>query len=119
MLYPLIGARLHGWLDELVALTYLLGAWLLGLQGSARAAALAGAAVHFTLTRLTRYPQGTFKLIPFRTHAFIELGEGLALLAAALLLTAPPTSTTARLFLGFMGATQVGAFAFSDYTTSA
>jgi hypothetical protein len=117
MLYPLIGARLHGWLDELVALTYLLGVWLLGLQGGARVAAVTGAAVHFTLTRLTRYPQGTFKLIPFRTHAFIELGEGLALLTASLLLTATPT--TARLFLGFMGATQVGAFAFSDYTTPA
>ncbi|HLK91931.1 MAG TPA: hypothetical protein VKZ18_18710 [Polyangia bacterium] len=118
MLYPLIGARLHGWLDELVALTYLLGVWLLGLQGGARVAALAGAAVHFTLTRLTRYPQGTFKLIPFRTHAFIELGEGLGLLAAALLL-APPTPIPARLFLGLMGATQIGAFAFSDYTTPA
>ncbi len=119
MLYPLIGARLHGWLDELVALTYLLGAWLLGLQGGARAAAVAGAAVHFTLTRLTRYPQGTFKLIPFRTHAFIELGEGLGLLAAALLLSPPVTPPAGRLFLGFMGLTQVGAFAFSDYATPA
>ncbi len=119
MLYPLIGARLHGWLDELVALTYLLGVWLLGLHGGARIAAAAGAAVHFTLTRLTRYPQGTFKLIPFRIHAFIELGEGLGLLVAALLLTAPATPMTARLFLGFMGLTQVGAFAISDYATPA
>lgn len=119
MLFPLIGVRLHGWLDELVAGIYVLGVVLLGLHDGARAAALAGAAVHFTLTRLTRYPQGTFKLIPFRMHAFIELGEGLGLLAAALLLTAPTTPAPARLFLGFMGLTQVGAFAFSDYTTPA
>ena len=29
MLFPWIGARFHGWLDDLVVLTYLLGAWLL------------------------------------------------------------------------------------------
>jgi hypothetical protein len=117
VLFPLIGARLHGWLDDLVAATYLLGILLLRLEGGARVAAIAGAAVHFTLTRLTNYPQGTFKLIPFRTHAFIELGEGLGVLAAAALLAASPTS--ARLFLAFMGLTQLGAFALSDYRAPA
>ncbi len=115
MLFPLIGARLHGWLDDLVAATYLLGILLLRLEDGPRGAAIAGAVVHFTLTRLTNYPQGTFKLIPFRTHAFIELGEGLGILAAAALLAAAPTG--ARLFLGLMGLTQLGAFAFSDYRT--
>lgn len=113
MLFPLIGVRLHGWLDELVAGTYVLGVVVLGLHGAARIAALAGAVVHFLLTRLTRYPQGTFKLIPFRTHAFIELGEGLGLAAAALALTTAPPA--ARIFLAFMGLTQFVAFAFSDY----
>jgi hypothetical protein len=117
VLFPLIGARLHGWLDDLVAATYLLGILLLHLDGAPRAAAIAGAAVHFTLTRLTNYPQGTFKLIPFRTHAFIELGEGLAILAAAALLTAAPAA--ARLFLGLLGLSQLGAFAFSDYRAPA
>jgi hypothetical protein len=117
VIFPLIGARLHGWLDDLVAAAYLLGILLLHLDGGARAAAIAGASVHFTLTRLTNYPQGTFKLIPFRTHAFIELGEGLGLLAAVALLGGAPTE--ARLFLGFMGLTQLGAFAFSDYRTPA
>ena len=37
MLYPLIGARLHGWLDDLVALTYLFGILLLHLGDGARA----------------------------------------------------------------------------------
>ena len=113
MLYPLIGARLHGWLDDLVALTYLVGLLLLHLGDGARAAAIAGAAVHFTLTRLTDYPQGTFKLIPFRTHAFIELGEGVGVLGAAALLTGSPGG--ARAFLALMGLTQFVAFGFSDY----
>jgi hypothetical protein len=114
MLYPLIGARLHGWLDEVVALLYLAGAFGLHLGGAALMVALAGAAVHFTLTRLTAYPQGTWKLIPFRAHAFIELGEGLAVLACAwLILGAQPLP--ARLFLTVMGLSQLVAFGFSDY----
>jgi hypothetical protein len=114
VLYPLIGARLHGWLDDLVALTYLVGCWALQLTGAALAVALLGAAVHFLLTRFTDYPQGWIKVLPFRAHAFIELAEGMAVLAAAALIgsAAPPL---ARGFLALMGFSQVTAFAISDY----
>jgi hypothetical protein len=114
MFLPLIGARLHGWLDDMVVLVYLAGALLLGLHGPARVIALGGAAVHFLLTRLTDYPQGTIRLIPFRAHAFIELGEGVAVLASTLAVAwGYPLSI--RVFLAGMGASQLGAFAFSDY----
>src|SRR5689334_8178987 len=103
MLYPLIGARLHGWLDDLVVLVYVLGALLVPLRGAALAVGLAGAGVHFLLTRSTNYPQGTFKWIPFRVHAFIELGEGSAVLVVtACALAAHPAA--ARIFLFAMGA---------------
>jgi len=114
MLFPIIGARLHGWLDDLVVLIYLAGAFVLGLHGTALAIAVGGAIVHFALTRLTDYPQGTWKLIPFRTHAFIELGEGVTVLAASLAFAAD-RPLPQRLFLGAMGAAQLGAFALSDY----
>jgi hypothetical protein len=114
MLYPLIPPRLHGWLDDLVVLTYLAGAWLLGLSGMALAVAIAGAAVHFLLTRLTDYPQGTIKLIPFRVHAFIELFEGLLVLAVTLLLVRE-VALSGRIFLVLMGLSQFVAFGFSDY----
>ena len=114
MLIPLIGARLHGWLDDLVVLVYLAGAFAFGLGGAALAIAIGGAIAHFTLTRLTNYPQGTFKLIPFRVHAFIELGEGMAVLAATLVV-AGERPLAQRLFLGAMGFSQLGAFALSDY----
>jgi hypothetical protein len=117
MLLPLIGSRLHGWLDDLVALLYVAGALLLGLHGLALVVALGGAAVHFTLTRLTNYPQGTLKLIPFRVHAFIELTEGIAVLAAIWLLLHDATALE-RGFLTVMGLTQFGAFALSDYSWS-
>jgi hypothetical protein len=114
MLFPIIGVRLHGWLDDLVVLVYLAGAYVLGLRGAALVIALAGAGAHFLLTRFTAYPQGTFKVIPFRVHAFIELGEGIAVLVATLALTGAD-ATAARLFLGLMGLSQLGAFGFSDY----
>ena len=97
----------------MVVVIYLLGAWLLGLGGGALAIACAGAGVHFLLTRLTNYPQGTIKLIPFRVHAFIELAQGLAVLATAAVMTGLPLAQ--RAFLLGMGASQLGAFAFSDY----
>ncbi len=114
MLFPIIGPRLHGWLDDVVAVLYLAGVFALGLHGDAAAVAITGAAIHFVLTRLTDYPQGTWKLIPFRTHAFIELGEGVGVLIAGFMI-ASSNPLTARLFLAAMGVSQLGAFAFSDY----
>jgi hypothetical protein len=114
LLFPLIGVRLHGWLDDVVVLVYLAGTILFGLHGVAAVIALAGAAVHFVLTRLTAYPQGSWKLIPFRSHAFIELAEGVAVLVASLALAVSHPPAT-RAFLAVMGASQLGAFAFSDY----
>jgi hypothetical protein len=116
MLLPIIGARLHGFLDDVVVGTYLLGLWLLGLQGTAAVIAAAGAALHFALTRFTDYPQGTFKRIPFRAHAFIELAEGIGVLLATLTL-AGSQPFPARAFLVAMGGSQFFAFAFSDYRT--
>jgi len=114
MLYPLIPPRLHGWLDDLVVLTYVAGALLLHLSGPALMVALGGAGIHFALTRLTNYPQGTWKVIPFRVHAFIELGEGVLVLAATLLLLGG-LPLPARIFLILMGLSQFVAFGFSDY----
>jgi hypothetical protein len=113
MWLPLIGARLHGWLDDLVTLTYIVGAMLLGLRGAALLVALSGAAVHFLLTRLTDYPQGTFPVISFQQHAYIELCEGLAVLAGTLVLSS--AAPAQRLFLALLGLSQLVAFALSDY----
>jgi hypothetical protein len=114
MLLPPIGARLHGWLDDVVVVLYGLGAILIPLRGAALALALGGAAIHFLLTRFTDYPHGTFKWIPFRTHAFIELAEGIVLVVATTRFL-PPHGLAAGTFLVLMGLSQIGAFAFSNY----
>ena len=74
----------------------------------------AGAAIHFLLSRFTDYPHGTFKWIPFRTHAFIELAEGIVLVVATTRFL-PPHGLAAGTFLVLMGLSQIGAFAFSNY----
>jgi hypothetical protein len=114
VLFPLIGVRLHGWLDDFLVLLYALGIYFLGLRGAALSIGVFGAAVHFALARSTRYPQGRWGLVSFRTHAFIELAEGTLVLGAALLFV-PSSEALARAFLMAMGASQFGAFALSDY----
>jgi hypothetical protein len=114
VLFPLIGVRLHGWLDDLVSLVYVLGLYVLGASGAPLAIGCAGAFVHFALTRCTRYPQGTWGLVSFRTHAFVELAEGALVLAGALLFV-PASEPLVRAFLAVMGSLQFGAFALSDY----
>ena len=59
---------------------------------------------------------GDVQLIPFRVHAFIELGEGLAVLAATGRRGRSPTAATP--VPGHMGVSQLGAFALSDYRQS-
>jgi hypothetical protein len=114
VLVPWIGVRLHGWLDDVVAFSYVAGMYLLGVHGAALVVGSIGAFVHFALTRCTRYPQGTWGLVSFRTHAFIELGEGAFVVATTLLLV-PADQAFVRAFLLVMGASQFGAFALSDY----
>jgi hypothetical protein len=114
LIWPLIGARLHGWLDDGVVLLYLGGAYFLHLHGDGLTFAIFGASVHFALARLTNYPQGQIKWIPFRVHAFIELGDGIIIGTCGYLL-AHLDQISAGAFLEVMGASQIGAFLFSDY----
>lgn len=101
-------------LDDVVVFVYLLAALVLRLRGAELAVALAAAGVHFLLTRFTDYRPGAWRVIPFRVHAFIELGEGIALLAAGYRLM-PHHVSAGSLFFIIMGVTQLNAFAFSDY----
>ncbi len=112
MLISLLPAKLHGWLDEGATASYLAVALWLGFRGSALGVLVAGALVHFLNTRLTDYPEGTFKLYPLRIHARIELVEGAAVLAAAFAL--PVLTEWQRIALGVLGIAQVGAALIAD-----
>jgi hypothetical protein len=117
VLLPLIGARFHGWLDDLVVAVYLLGAHFLGLHGVAFAIAAAGALVHFVLT-LHAVSAGHLGNGVVPNARFVELGEGVAVLVAGWTLVHGATSAP-RGFLTVMGALQFGAFAFYRWPLAA
>lgn len=114
MIFPFINPKIHGWLDDLVVLTYLMGAFVLKLHGTPMLIAMFGGAVHFFNARITDYPQGSLKLIRFKTHAYVELVEGILVLLGVAFLTAGEPFE-ARAFLVFLGVSQLVAFSFSDY----
>lgn len=115
MLLRLVPPRIHAFLDDGVILLYLMGSFIVGLRERAMAIALVGAAIHFFITRFTNYPAGTVKLLSFRTHGFIELFEGIFVLAATWLLLPGNAPGKHIAFLTFLGLLQIAAFAFSDY----
>ena len=112
MLFPLIPVRLHGWLDEIATLSYLAVAFAFGFEGTPLWLLLLAALVHFTNTRLTNYPRGQFKAYGLKTHAKIELLEGLGLLVAAAALS-QQTPLQRGLFLLF-GVSQLSAALAGD-----
>jgi hypothetical protein len=111
-MYPLLPPRLHAWLDEGVLPTYAAVAVLLPLHGAALALLLYCGLQHFVVTRITRYPRGTWPLISFPVHARLDLLEGVLLLIGAGLLSSEGGLT--RILLATFGVLQVGAFALSD-----
>jgi hypothetical protein len=112
MLVRWIPVRLHGWLDEVATASYMGAAFLGGFEGLAFWTLLFGAALHFTNTRLTDYPQGQLKAYSLATHAKIELGEGLIMLGAAPLL--PGLLLEQRLTFVVFGASQLLAAVAGD-----
>lgn len=104
MLFPLLPIRLHGWLDEVATLSYLVVAFTQRFTGLAFGLLVLMAAVHFTNTRLTDYPQGQLKAYSLALHAKIELAEGLLLLAAATLL---PLDLDQRVWFLIFGGSQL------------
>jgi hypothetical protein len=112
MIVRWIPVRLHGWLDEVATASYIGAAFFGGFEGLAFWFLLFGAALHFTNTRLTDYPQGQLALYPLATHAKIELGEGVFMLGAAALL--PGLLLEQQLTLVVFGVSQVLAAIASD-----
>jgi hypothetical protein len=112
MLVRWIPVRLHGWLDEVATASYMGATFLGGFEGLAYWTLLFGAALHFTNTRLTDYPQGQLKAYSLATHAKIELGEGLTMLGAAPVL--PGLLLEQRLIFVVFGVSQVLAAVVGD-----
>jgi hypothetical protein len=110
----ILDARIHGMLDLITVLAFLLGPLLFGLGGSPAAIAYTLAIVHLAMTLLTRFPMGRWKVIPFPFHGIVELIVGVALLILPSYAGYAPGSPARRFYLA-MGAVILVVWALTAY----
>lgn len=99
-----LDARIHGVLDIVFVVIFLLAPTVFGLGGSPAAIAYTLAAVHLVMTLLTDFPMGARKIIPFFAHGIVELIVGVFLVVLPTIAGYGPGSP-ARRFYTIIGAT--------------
>jgi hypothetical protein len=109
-----IDARVHGILDLVTVVLFLLGPAVFGLGGSPAAIAYTLAIVHLAMTLLTRFPMGRWKVIPLIAHGIVELVVGIALLLLPSFAGYAPGSPARRFYL-IMGGAIVVVWALTAY----
>ncbi|MGH8590979.1 MAG: hypothetical protein ACREXX_17125 [Gammaproteobacteria bacterium] len=68
----IISPHVHGYLDYVTVVVFLLAPTLIGLTGFPAQLAYALAGIHLVMTLVTDFPLGVVKLIPFTIHGWIE-----------------------------------------------
>ncbi len=81
-----ISPRIHGYLDFLTVVIFLLAPTLLGLSQLSAILAYGLAVVHLIVTLASDFPFGLVKLIPFTIHGWIERMVGPLLIAVPFIL---------------------------------
>jgi len=81
-----ISPRIHGYLDFLTVVIFLLAPTLLGLSQLSAILAYGLAVVHLIVTLASDFPFGVVKLIPFTIHGWIERMVGPLLIAVPFIL---------------------------------
>ena len=76
-----ISPRLHGYLDFLTVILFLLAPTLLGLSQIPAMLAYGLAVVHLIVTLASDFPFGVIRIIPFSVHGWIERIVGPSLIA--------------------------------------
>ncbi len=109
-----IDARIHGVLDIVTVVVFLVAPTVFGLGGSPAAIAYALAAVHLVMTLLTEFPMGIRKVIPFFIHGIVELVVGVVLVVLPTIEGYAPGSP-ARRFYTMIGAAILVVWALTAY----
>ena len=109
-----ITARIHGMLDFIVVVVFLLGPLLMGLGGSPAAISYALAVIHLVMTLMTQFPAGRWKTIPFFVHGIVELVVGIVLLILPSFEGYSPGSPARQFYLA-MGAVILVVWALTAY----
>lgn len=113
-----LNSKIHGIIDYLVVLFLFLAPTLFHLPEFTSKFTYALGAVHLTLTILTKFELGIFKIIPFKIHGIIELIVSLALVAVAFYLGNLEGSLAKTFYLCFAAAVFV-TWLITDYKDKA
>jgi len=92
--------RFHGYLDYLTVVIFLAAPLLLGLEGLSAIISYVLAAVHLLITFLTDFSLGFAKLIPIKTHGWIETVAGPLILLLPFILGIYETARTFYITMG-------------------
>jgi hypothetical protein len=114
----LLNARLHGFLDLITVVVFLLAPFCFGLGGYLAAIAWGLAVVHLLMTLFTRFPLGLVKVIPFPIHGVVELVVGVVLVFAMPRLLGASLGSPARTFFIGAGAVILAVWALTRYRES-
>jgi len=109
-----ISPRIHGYLDFLTVVIFLLAPTLLGLSQLSAVLAYSLAVVHLIVTLTSDFPFGVVKLIPFAIHGWIERLVGPLLIAIPFILNFSDEEV-ARNFYIAMGIIIVIVGVFTNY----
>ena len=110
----IIAPRVHGYLDYVTVVVFLLAPTLLGLTGFPAQLAYALAGIHLAMTLVTDFPLGVVKLIPFSIHGWIERIVG-PLLVVVSFIPGFATNTAAQMFYLGIGVVIILVGLLTDY----
>ena len=113
-----ISPRLHGYLDFLTVILFLLAPALLDLGQVPAMLAYSLAAVHLVVTLTSDFPFGVIKIIPFPVHGWIERIVGPSLIAVPFILGFA-NEETARNFYIAAGLVIIAVGVLTDYQSKA
>lgn len=97
----IISSRLHGVLDYVTILFLGLSPFLFQMNSAARIFTFALGIVHLSLTLLTDFEMGFFKVIPLKIHGTIEVIVSVALIFVAFLFRNWGDQTSFYYYLAF------------------
>lgn len=109
-----ISPRIHGYLDFLTVILFLLAPALLNLSQVPAMLAYGLAVVHLIVTLASHFPFGIVKIIPFTVHGWIERMVGPLLVAVPFILGFA-TEEIARNFYIAMGLIIIVVGVLTDY----
>lgn len=110
----IISPPIHGYLDYVTVVVFLLAPTLIGLAGIPAILAYALAAVHLLMTLVTDFSFGVAKLIPLAIHGWVERVVG-PLLVLMSFIPGFVTDTPAQIFYLLIGVVIILVGLLTDY----